>query len=80
MGRFADLASTLERVRATPGKNEKVRILSEYLRGLDADDAERAARFATGRASLKGSADETQIGYSTITDVIEDVTGLSPGT
>ncbi len=77
MGRFADLASTLESIRATAGKNEKVRILSDYLRGLDADDAERAARFSTGRASQKGSADETQIGYSTITDVIEEVTGLS---
>ena len=77
MGRFAEFASTLDRVRGTAGKNEKVRILSEYLRGLDADDAERAARFATGRASLKGSADETQMGYSTITDVIEEMTGLS---
>ncbi|MDA4113285.1 MAG: ATP-dependent DNA ligase [Thaumarchaeota archaeon] len=77
MDRFSEFASTLDRVRATAGKNEKVRILSEYLRELDADDAERAARFATGRASLKGSADETQIGYSTITDVIEEMTGLS---
>ncbi|MGD0637629.1 MAG: ATP-dependent DNA ligase [Nitrososphaerales archaeon] len=76
MGTFAVFASTLERVRSTPGKNEKVRILAEYMRGLDADDAERVARFATGRASLKGSADETQIGYSTISDVIEEVTGL----
>jgi DNA ligase-1 len=78
MGAFADFASTLERVRSTAGKNEKVRILSEYMRDLDADDAERVARFATGRASLKGSADETQIGYSTISDVIEEVTGLPP--
>jgi DNA ligase-1 len=78
MGTFADFASTLERVRSTAGKNEKVRILSEYMRGLDADDAERVARFATGRASLKGSADETQIGYSTISDAIEEVTGLPP--
>src|SRR5580658_8442366 len=76
-GSFADFSSTLDRVREIPGKNEKVRILAEYLRGLDADDAERAARFATGRASQKGSADETQTGYSTIMDVIEDLTGLS---
>ncbi len=45
--------TTLERVRETSGKNEKVRILSEYMRGLDADDAELAARFATGRASVR---------------------------
>ena len=74
---FADFSSTLEKVRETPSKNEKVRVLSEYLRGLDADDAELAARFATGRASRKGSADETQTGYSTILAVLEELTGLS---
>ncbi|MGA2199566.1 MAG: hypothetical protein ABSG45_06480, partial [Nitrososphaerales archaeon] len=78
MGSFSEFASTLERIRAATGKNDKVRTLSEYMRGLDPDDAERAARFATGRASPKGSADETQMGYSTITDVIEEVTGMSP--
>ncbi len=78
MGSFAEFSSALERVRSTAGKNEKVRILSEYLRGLDADDAERAARFATGRSSQKGSADETQTGYSTIMEVIREITGLSP--
>jgi DNA ligase-1 len=78
MGRFSEFASTLDRVRATAGKNEKVKILAEYLQPLDPDDAERAARFATGRASVKGSADETQTGYSTISEVIREVTGLSP--
>jgi DNA ligase-1 len=78
MGSFADFSATLERIRGTTGKNEKVRILAEYMRGLDEDDAERVARFATGRASQKGSADETQTGYSTILTVVEDVTGLSP--
>jgi len=78
MGSFADFSSTLDRVRETPGKNEKVRILAEYLRGMDEDDAERVARFATGRASLKGSADETQTGYSAIMGVIEEITGLPP--
>jgi DNA ligase 1 len=74
---FAEFSSTLEKVRGTPGKNEKVRLLSEYMRGLDAEDAALAARFATGRSSRKGSADETQIGYSTIMGVLEDLTGLS---
>ncbi|MGA2663732.1 MAG: ATP-dependent DNA ligase [Nitrososphaerales archaeon] len=76
MGSFADFASTLERIRTTAGKNDKVTVLSDYLRGLDSDDAERAARFATGRASLKGSVDETQMGYSTIGEVIREMTGI----
>src|SRR5271154_1308110 len=79
MGSFAGFSSTLDRVKETAGKNEKVRILAEYLRGLDEQDAERAARFATGRASQKGSADETQTGYSAIMEVISEVTDLSPG-
>ncbi|MDG6925638.1 MAG: ATP-dependent DNA ligase [Nitrososphaerota archaeon] len=78
MGSFEAFSSTLERVGGTSGKNEKVRILADYLRGLDEEDAERAARFATGRASQKGSADETQTGYSTIISVIGEVTGLTP--
>jgi DNA ligase-1 len=75
---FSDFSSTLEKAGEKPSKNEKVRLLSEYMRGLDAEDAELAARFATGRSSRKGSADETQIGYSTIMDVLKDLTGLSP--
>jgi DNA ligase-1 len=74
---FSDFSSTLERVRGAPGRNEKVRLLSEYMRGLDADDAELAARFATGRPSPKGSVDETQTGYSTILAVLHELTGLS---
>ncbi|MDA4122319.1 MAG: ATP-dependent DNA ligase [Thaumarchaeota archaeon] len=77
MGSFSEFTYTLDRVRETSGKNEKVRLLSEYMRGLDAEDAELAARFATGRSSVKGSADETQIGYSTIMGVLEGLTGLS---
>ncbi|HYA56276.1 MAG TPA: hypothetical protein VED22_05705, partial [Nitrososphaerales archaeon] len=56
------LAQTLERVKGTRGKNEKVRILAEYLRSLDPDDAMVAARIASGRASERGSKDEAQVG------------------
>ena len=77
MGSFAELASTLERIGSTTGKNEKVRLLADYIRGLDRDDAGRTARFASGRASRKGSADETQTGYSTIITVVQEVTGIS---
>jgi len=77
MGSFTEFCSTLERIRETAGKNEKVRVLAAYLRNLDADDAERATRFATGRASQKGSAEETQTGYSAVMDVVTEVTGLS---
>ncbi|HYA56376.1 MAG TPA: ATP-dependent DNA ligase, partial [Nitrososphaerales archaeon] len=61
----------------TRGKNEKVRILAEYLRSLDPDDAMVAARIASGRASERGSKDEAQVGYSTLLDVLRNVTGAT---
>ena len=74
------LAQTLERVKGTSGKNEKVRILAEYLRDLSPDDAMVAARIASGRASERGSRDEAQVGYSTLIGVLRDVTGATEDT
>ncbi len=74
---FAELAETLERVRGTTSKNEKVLILSAFLKKLGPDDAEVAARVASGRASERGSQDEAQVGYSTLLDVLREVTGAS---
>ena len=71
------LAQTLERVKGTRGKNEKVKILAGYLRGLGPDDAMVAARVASGRASERGSKDEAQVGYSTLFDALQDVTGAT---
>ncbi len=74
---FAELAETLERVRGTTSKNEKVLILSAFLKRLTPDDAEMAARVASGRVSERGSKDEAQVGYSTLMDVLREVTGAS---
>jgi DNA ligase-1 len=71
------LAQTLEKVKGTSGKNEKVRILAEYLKGLGPDDAMVAARIASGRASERGSKDEVQVGYSTLLEVLRSVTGAT---
>ncbi len=74
---FIGLAETLEKVRATPSKNQKVEILSVYLKGLGPDDAELAARVASGRSSERGSKDEAQVGYSTLLEVIREITGAT---
>src|SRR5215470_172493 len=76
MGSFAELSTVLDRVRGTASKNEKVRILAEFLRPLSAEEAMHVSRFATGRPTAKGSVDETQLGYSTILGVLEGMTGL----
>ena len=74
---FLGLAQALERVRGTTSKNEKVRLLADYLAGLKPDDARVAARIASGRASERGSKEEAQVGYSTLLDVLRDVTGAT---
>lgn len=74
---FLALAEVLERVKATSSKNEKVALISGFLRGLQPRDAEVAARVASGRSSERGSKDEAQVGYSTLLDVIREVTGAS---
>ncbi|MDG6959735.1 MAG: ATP-dependent DNA ligase [Nitrososphaerota archaeon] len=76
---FLGLAEALERVRGTPSKKEKVAVVSSYLRGLGPGDATVAARIASGRASERGSKDEAQVGYSTLLDVLREVTGASEG-
>ncbi len=72
---FSGLAETLEKVRDTSSKNAKVEILSSYLKTLAPEDVEVAARVASGRASERGSKDEAQVGYSTLLDVLREVTG-----
>jgi DNA ligase-1 len=74
---FLGLAETLERVRSTSSKNQKVEILSAYLKGLKPEDAEVAARVASGRSSERGSKDEAQVGYSTLLEVLKEVTGVT---
>jgi DNA ligase 1 len=75
---FRELAETLEKVRLAKGKNEKVAILAGFLSRLKSEDeVEYAARFAAGRSTRKGSAEETQVGYSALIGVLRDVTGVT---
>jgi len=75
---FQELAATLEKVRLARGKNEKVSILANLLSRLKSEDeVEYAARFAAGRSTRKGSADETQVGYAALIDVLREVTGVT---
>ena len=75
---FRELAETLEKVRLAKGKNEKVSILASLFSRLKSEDeVEYAARFAAGRSTRKGSADETQVGYSALMGVLREVTGVT---
>ncbi|MGD1054542.1 MAG: ATP-dependent DNA ligase [Nitrososphaerales archaeon] len=72
---FLGLAKTLEGVKSTRSKDKKVSILAAYLSGLQPEDAEIAARVSTGRSSERGSKDEAQVGYSTLLEIVREITG-----
>ncbi len=75
---FLELAEALEKVRLTRGKNDKVSTLAALLAKLKGEDeVEFTARFAAGRSTRKGSEDETQVGYSTLVDVLRETTGVT---
>ena len=75
---LSGLAKVLDEVSETQSKNVKVEKLSAYLRNLSAEDAALAARLATGRSSPRGSRDETQVGYSTIWELLTEISGNPP--
>jgi DNA ligase 1 len=74
---FLGLAEALDKVKGTKSKNEKVALLAGYLKELEPGDALVAARVASGRSSERGSKDEAQVGYSTLLDVLREVTGAT---
>jgi DNA ligase-1 len=74
---FVGLAKALDELKGTSSKKEKVSIFAGFLKGLGPDDAQFAARFAGGRSSQRGSKDEAQVGYSTLLEVVKEVTGAT---
>src|SRR2546427_13075155 len=75
---LSGLAKVLDEVSETQSKNAKVERLSAYLRNLSAEDAALVTRLATGRSSPRGSSDETQVGYSTIWELLTEISGTPP--
>lgn len=73
---FSELAETLERIRSTSSKNEKVYILSKFLRCLGPNDLRIAVMLCEGRVSPRGGKDEVQIGYSSILDVLLEICNI----
>ncbi len=73
---FQKFSLTCDRIKATPSKLEKIRILSEYLVGLKDDkDLKIAVTFLSGRVFPPGEVEqETNVGYSTLWIVISKIT------
>ena len=73
--KFGEVAELFERIGATTKKTEKVRILSEFLRKLDDEDLAVLCRLLSGSIFPVGSGMEVNVGYSTLSEVIKEVSG-----
>ncbi|MDH2901542.1 MAG: hypothetical protein PXY39_11285, partial [archaeon] len=73
---FRKFAETCDAIKATRSKLEKIKILSEYLASLTDDkDLKIAVTFLSGRVFPPGEIEqEANVGYSTLWNVIADIT------
>ncbi|HYK95395.1 MAG TPA: ATP-dependent DNA ligase [Candidatus Dormibacteraeota bacterium] len=72
MRRWSELA---ERVAATTRTSEKTSLLADYLRTLDADELPIAVVFLTGRPFPEADQRATGIGWATIANALQQVSG-----
>jgi DNA ligase-1 len=63
---FAAFAETGEKISATAAKLEKVRLLADYLRSLNAEQLPIAATYLTGRAFAQSDLRTLQVGWAVI--------------
>lgn len=66
-----------ERIRATAGKLEKIRRLSDYLATLETEDAARAALYLTGRVFPQADPRTLNLGWAVIKRALLEITGLN---
>ena len=74
---FANFASVGEAVAATPAKLEKVRLLADYLRTLDAKQLPIATIYFTGKAFAQSDLRTVQVGGSIIYRAIMGAANMS---
>jgi DNA ligase-1 len=75
MQRFADVADA---VASTSSKNEKVRLLGQYLRSLPPEEAALAALFFTGRPFPRSEETVTSAGGALLWQAVAALSGAPP--
>jgi DNA ligase-1 len=73
---FLDFANVGEDIRATPAKLEKVRLLSDYLRGLTSKQLPIVTTYFTGRAFAQSDPRILQVGWAVIFRALQDATKI----
>lgn len=75
---FREFAELCDRIGSTSSKNEKISLLAEYLRKLDHESLKIACMFLSGHIFPKGSGLDLNVGYSTIWDILIEISSLKP--
>jgi ATP-dependent DNA ligase I len=74
---FLDFANVGEAIGATMAKLEKIRLLSDYLRGLTSEQLPVASTYFTGRAFAQSDPRVLQVGWAVICRALQDATRIS---
>ncbi len=67
---FKAFSETLEMVRGTSSKNEKIDIMGEYFRTLSSSSLAAAARFMVGKEASQG---DIGVGWRVVLDALGEV-------
>jgi len=73
---FLDFANVGEDIGATPAKLEKIRLLSDYLRGLTSEQLPIATTYFTGRAFAQSDPRILQVGWAVIFRALQAATRI----
>ena len=74
---FLDFANVGETIGATMAKLEKIRLLSDYFRGLTSEQLPIATTYFTGRAFAQRDPRVLQVGWAVICRALQDATRIS---
>lgn len=73
---FSEFAGLCDRIRGTASKNEKVSIVAEYLKTLDHESLKIGSMFLSGQTFPRGSGLDLNVGYSTVWDILTELSDL----
>ena len=73
---FLNFTNVGEDIGATPAKLEKIRLLSDYLRGLTNEQLPIATTYFTGRAFAQSDPRILQVGWAVIFRALQDATKI----
>ncbi len=74
---FSYFAGLCENLKGTSSKNEKIRILGDYLLLLDDDSLRIACTFLSGRSLNPNTGLELNVGYSLLLDLLESISKVT---